>query len=72
MDKVQIAQIVKKLETKKDLYHILNQIKYSMMEEAGTQDKYHPFLMRHINYFCNPNNESRRFKEFKIKRKQVV
>lgn len=69
MDKDQIAQIAKNIKTKDDLFHLLNQIKYSMMAEAGTLNKFHPFLMKHINYFCNPNNTSRRFKQFKIKKK---
>ena len=69
MDKNQIAILAHKMETKEDLLNLLNHIKHEDMVDMGFADKYHPFTMRHINYFCNPNNAFHRYRQFKIKKK---
>lgn len=69
MDKNQIAILAHKMETKEDLLNLLNHIKHEDMVEMGFADKYHPFTIRHINYFCNPNNAFHRYRQFKIKKK---
>lgn len=70
MDKNSIARATQSLETKEDLLLLLNQIKQNEMTERGLSDKFHPFTMKHLNYYCNPNNSFHRYKQFKIKRNQ--
>jgi RNA-directed DNA polymerase len=69
MDKKQIAQLARQLETKEDLLTLLNRIKSDEMAEMDMSDKYHPFSIRLLNYYCNPNNTSSRYRHFKIKKK---
>ena len=69
MDKNQIAILAHKMETKEDLLNLLNHIKHEDVVDMGFADKYHPFTMSHINYFCNPNNAFHRYRQFKIKKK---
>lgn len=69
MDKTSIAKATQLLETKEDLLRLLNQIKLDDMAECGMSDKYFPFTMKHLNYYCNPNNSFHRYKQFKIKKK---
>ncbi len=69
MDKDTIAKVARQMETKEDLLHLLNQMKRDEMTETGMGDKYHPFEVRLINYYCNPNNTFHRYRQFKIKKK---
>lgn len=69
MDKNSIAKAAQLLETKEDLLNLLNQIKQDEMAECGMSDKFYPFTMKHLNYYCNPNNSFHRYKQFKIKKK---
>ncbi len=69
MDKNSIAKAAQLLETKEDLLNLLNRIKSDEMAECGMPDKFHPFTMKHLNYYCNPNNSFHRYKQFKIKKK---
>lgn len=69
MDKNSIAKAAQLLETKEDLLNLLNQIKQGEMAECGMSDKFYPFTMKHLNYYCNPNNSFHRYKQFKIKKK---
>ena len=69
MDKNDIAKAAQLLETKEDLLHLLNKIKQNEMAECGMSDKFYPFTMKHLNYYCNPNNSFHRYKQFKIKKK---
>lgn len=69
MDKNSIAKAAQLLETKEDLLNLLNQIKQNEMEECGMSGKFYPFTMKHLNYYCNPNNSFHRYKRFKIKKK---
>lgn len=69
MDKNSIAIATQLLETKEDLLRLLNQMKQDEMTECGMSDKSYPFTMKHLNYYCNPNNSFHRYKQFKIKKK---
>lgn len=69
MDKEQIANLAHKMESKKDLLRLLNFIKRDAMGAFGNEDEFHPFTMRQINCFCNPNKDSQRYIHFKIKKK---
>ena len=65
MTKQQIVEKVRKMETKKDLLRLLNTIK---KEDLG--ENYHPFTMRLLNYYCNPNRDpKKRYKHFTIPKK---
>ncbi len=54
---------------KEDLLVLLNRIKQDEMIAAGFGDKFYPFTLKHINYYCNPNNTFHRYRQFKIKKK---
>lgn len=69
MDKSTIATLARQLETKEDLLALLNRIKQDEMNECGMGDKFYPFTMKHLLYYCNPNHAFHRYKEFKIKKK---
>ena len=69
MDKNSIAKATQQLETKEDLLRLFNQIKLDEMTKCGMSDKFYPFTMKHLNYYCNPNNSFHRYKQFKIKKK---
>lgn len=70
MDKNKIAQLATQLTSKEDLLALLNRIKRDEMSEMGFDvSKFHPFSMRHLNYYCNPNHVFHRYRQFKIKKK---
>lgn len=69
MDKTTIATLARQMETKEDLLALLNRIKQDEMKECGYGDKFYPFTMKHLLYYCNPNHAFHRYKEFKIKKK---
>ncbi len=69
MDKNVIKERACQMETKEDLLHLLNQLKQDEMAEIGMSEKFYPFSMKHLNYYCNPNNAFHRYKQFKIKKK---
>ena len=69
MDKEQIVKLAHQLETKEDLLALLNRIKMDEMAEMGLSDKFHPFTIRHINYYCNPKHTFHRYRQFQIKKK---
>lgn len=70
MDKKQIVNQAFQLNSKEDLLNLLNRIKRDEIEELGFDaSKFHPFTMRHINYYCNPNNVFHRYRQFRIKKK---
>lgn len=69
MDKNVIKERACQMETKEDLLHLLNQLKQVEMAEIGMSEKFYPFSMKHLNYYCNPNNAFHRYKQFKIKKK---
>jgi len=69
MDRNYIAQQAARLESKQDLLSLLNRIKMSWYEDLGMPDLFHPFTMRQLNYYSNPNHTFHRFRQFKIKKK---
>ena len=70
MDKKQIVKQASQLKSKEDLLNLLNRIKRDEIEEMGFDAfKFHPFTMRHLNYYCNPNNVFHRYRQFHIKKK---
>ena len=70
MDKTQIAQLASQMSTREDLLALLNRIKQDEMREMGFDaDKFYPFTMKHLLYYCNPNHAFHRYRQFKIKKK---
>lgn len=69
MDRTFIIQRASKMQTKEDLLALLNQIKKAELEEVGLQDSFHPFTMKQLNFYCNPNHTFHRYRQFKIKKK---
>lgn len=70
MDKTQIAQIASQMSTREDLLALLNRIKQDEVRELGFDaDKFYPFTMKHLLYYCNPNHAFHRYRQFKIKKK---
>lgn len=68
IDRESIATLAGKLKTKEDILGLLNRIKRSDMEDGGMADE-HPFTMKHINFYCNPNHTFHRYHQFTIKKK---
>lgn len=69
MDRTIIAQQASQMQTKEDLLALLNRIKQAELVEMGILDDFHPFTMKHLNYYCNPNHVFHRYSQFKIKKK---
>ena len=69
MDKTEIAKYARRMADKNDLLALLNRIKRDYLLERGIIEKFYPFTMKHINYYCNPNNTCHRYKQFEIKKK---
>ena len=70
MDKESLSLLAKQIKTKEDFLSLLNYIKQNDMEANGMADKFYPFTMRHINYYCNPRHTYHRYKQFKIRKKK--
>lgn len=69
MDKEQIAKLAHQMENKEDLLKLLNLIKRDEMARMGCEERFYPFTIRHLNYYCNPKNSFHRFRHFDIKKK---
>lgn len=70
MDKTQIVQIASQMSTREDLLSLLNRIKKDEVRELGFDaDKFYPFTMKQLLYYCNPNHAFHRYRQFKIKKK---
>lgn len=69
MERTEIAKIASQMKSKEDLLSLLNRIKRAELEDIGQQVQFHPFTMRLINYYCNPNNAFHRYSQFKVKKK---
>ena len=70
MDKTQIAHIASHMSTREDLLALLNRIKLDEVRKLSFDtDKFYPFTMKHLLYYCNPNNDYHRYQQFKIKKK---
>lgn len=70
MDKTEIVQIASQMSTREDLLALLNRIKQDEIRELGFgTDKFYPFTMKQLLYYCNPNHAFHRYRQFKIKKK---
>lgn len=69
MEREQIVEVAGAMANKEDLLFLLNKIKQDEMIAAGLGDKVFPFTLKHINYYCNPNNTFHRYRQFHIKKK---
>lgn len=70
MDKTEIVQIASQMSTREDLLALLNRIKQDEIRELGFgADKFYPFTMKQLLYYCNPNHVFHRYRQFKIKKK---
>ena len=69
MDRKEIAAMARQMKTKGELLFLINRIKRDKMREEGLADKYYEFTIRHLYYYCNPNNQFHRYKQFGIKKK---
>lgn len=64
-----VAFTVRQAETKEDLLELLNQVKQMQMCKSSLGGMFYPFTIKHLNYYCNPNNVFHRYIQFKIKKK---
>lgn len=69
MDRNTLINSAKLLQSKEDLLDLLNKMKQDEMDKMGIGDSFYPFTIRHLNYYCNPNNAFHRYKQFEIKKK---
>ena len=70
MDKTEVKQIASEMSTREDFLALLNRIKLEKIRELGLDaNKFYPFTMKHLLYYCNPNNSFHRYRLFKIKKK---
>ena len=70
MNKTEIVQIASQMSTREDLLALLNRIKQDEIRELGFgTDKFYPFTMKQLLYYCNPNHAFHRYRQFKIKKK---
>ena len=74
MDRQKITESAVKMQTKEDLLTLLNYIKTEEMRESGfAESQIHPFSIKQLNYYCNPNHDydynHSRYRQFKIKKK---
>lgn len=69
MKREQIVKAAGEITNKEDLLALLNKIKQDEMIATGFGDEFFPFTLKHINYYCNPNNTFHRYRQFKIKKK---
>ena len=70
MDRNKVAELASKMQTKDDLLSLLNVIKREEASDMGHDvSTFHPFTMKQLNYYCNPNHERHRYRQFRIKKK---
>lgn len=70
MDKTEIVKIASQMSTREDLLALLNRIKQDEIHELGLDaDKFYPFTMKQLMYYCNPNHVFHRYRQFHIKKK---
>lgn len=70
MERNRIAQYSLEMKTKEDLLKLLNRLKGAEMAEMGCNDRFCPFTIKQLNFYCNPNNTFHRYKQFKIAKKR--
>lgn len=69
MDRKMIAMKARQIESKEQLLNFLNQIRKDEMTEDSMGKACYPFTIKHLNFYCNPNNSFHRYKHFNIKKK---
>ena len=70
MDRTQIIETASKMSSRGDFLSLLNQIKRDRLSEMGFDaGSFHPFTVKHLLYYCNPNHVFHRYRQFKIKKK---
>ena len=71
MEKTLIAHIASRMTSREDFLALVNLIKQDEMQEMGFDaSKIYPFTMKHVLYYCNPNNTFHRYRQFKINKKR--
>lgn len=65
MEKGEIAQRASKLQNKKDLLQLLNDI----VKDEVSNERAFTFSMKQLSYYCNPNNVRGRYRHFSIPKK---
>ena len=64
MESQKIKNIALQMQTKLDLLNLINTIKKDELK-----DQYHPYTMKQLGYFCNPNHVFHRYRNFEIPKK---
>jgi len=64
MERQELVNRVNGLNTRQDLLALLNDLKTDDLKE-----KAHPFTMKQLQYYCNPNKTARRYTQFEIRKK---
>ena len=64
MEKQEIKNIAKEMQTKADLLRLINS-----MKKDEINDQYPAFTMKQLRWYCNPKNVFRRYKDFEIPKK---
>lgn len=64
MEKQEIKNIAKEMQTKADLLRLINS-----MKKDEINDRYPAFTMKQLRWYCNPKNVFRRYKDFEIPKK---
>ena len=54
----------RKMQTRRDLLRVINSLKKEELKEA-----YHPYTMKQLGWFCNPNHVFHRYRNFEIPKK---
>lgn len=71
MDIDNIQKKAREMKSREDLLELLNILKQDDMTSRGMADLYHPFEMRQILRYCNPNLQCRRYTQFQIPKKKA-
>ena len=71
MEQKTIVEQAHQMSSKEDLLNLLNRIKQDEMVANGLGDKFHPFTMELLHYYCNPNHTYHRYKQFSINLKSA-
>lgn len=70
MDRTIIADLASSMQTKEDFLTLLNYIKKEEMSDVvDATYKFHSFTMKQLNFYSNPNRDTLRYRQFKIRKK---
>ncbi len=56
--------MILRMQTRQDLLRVINALKREELKES-----YHPYTMRQLGWFCNPNHVFHRYRDFEIPKK---